>query len=144
MIQPKESPRFAPPPKPDRSAHRARTATETRRKRARRRRSLVPLRLVGAIAVGALLVLGYEGLFANLNGLAYSLDHANAQRAALIEENARLDDRVAHLASRDRLAGVAAKLGLHDPQTYAVVRVPAPRASAPPHGLALLDWLVPR
>jgi fructose 1,6-bisphosphatase len=51
-----------------------------------------------------------------------------------------LDDKIAHLRSRERLALVAGKLGMHDPAAYAVVRLPQlPVVAERERGLAFLS-----
>jgi hypothetical protein len=50
----------------------------------------------------------------------------------------RLDDRIAHLQSRERLADLAARLHMHDPHVYAVVDVPGPVVAPPSNGIAFL------
>ncbi|MBV8600839.1 MAG: hypothetical protein JO359_04655, partial [Candidatus Eremiobacteraeota bacterium] len=83
----------------------------------------------------------YVMLTANLTGLNYAIGHAEAERGSLQEEMQRLDDQIAHLESRERLATIAAKLGMREPQRYEVVTIPEPAAEAPkPGGIALLGW----
>ncbi len=100
--------------------------------------------MLARITLGVVVVLapimGYVLLMGNLTALNYSLAQANAQKLELQEETMRLDDRIAALESRDRLADVAAKLHMHDPQTYAVVDLPRPVAT-PPSGIAFLGSL---
>jgi len=85
-------------------------------------------------------IMGYVLLMSNLTALNYALAQANAQKLDLQEETMRLDDRIAALESRDRLAAVAAKLKMHDPPIYAVVDVPRPVAT-PVSGIAFLGSL---
>ena len=90
------------------------------------------------MAIALVPVMIYVLLMGNLTALNYSLAQATEQKSALVEETLRLDDRIAQLESRDRLAGVAARLHMSDPHAYAVVDVPAPAASPPPTGIAFL------
>ncbi|HXP93062.1 MAG TPA: hypothetical protein VN905_06290 [Candidatus Binatia bacterium] len=97
--------------------------------------------------VVALLML-YLALMANLTSLNYRIGRASEQRTALQEETMRLDDRVAHLESRERLAELAMKLGMQEPRIYAVVSpadATASKSGRGPGGIALLgsvaDWL---
>jgi hypothetical protein len=83
-------------------------------------------------------VMIYVLLMGNLTALNYSLANATQQKAALVEETMRLDDRIAQLQSRDRLADVAARLHMHDPGVYAVVEVPRPVVAPPSNGIAFL------
>jgi hypothetical protein len=88
----------------------------------------------------------YLALMANLTSLNYRIGRASEQRTALQEETMRLDDRIAHLESRERLAEIAMKLGMQEPHIYAVVSPAEGVASKPDHGsgIALLgsvmDW----
>jgi hypothetical protein len=67
--------------------------------------------------------MGYVVLTSSLTGLSYALAKASAQREALQEETMRLDDRIASLRSDDRLAELAARMGMREPQRFAVVRI---------------------
>jgi cell division protein FtsL len=99
-----------------------------------------------ALGLGVVVVcaLSYVMLMANLTSLNYALARETEHRLALQDETTRLEDQIAHLRSRDRLADVAARLHMHDPQTYAVVEPPRPVASAPPNGIAFLGALFRR
>jgi hypothetical protein len=69
-------------------------------------------------------------LTSNLTGITYAVTRADAQRTALQEQTGRLDDRLAALESQDRLATLAARLGMREPQQFALVHLPsAPAAS---------------
>jgi hypothetical protein len=120
---------------------RVRHATKRRARRTRRRMHR-PVFAVVTLAVAILLpLLAYVTLTANLTSLNYALARAEHNRTALLEDTQRLDDRIARLQSPDRLAALAAKLKLHDPHVYAVVRVPEPKAQPKPTGLAFLgSW----
>ncbi|MEO6991026.1 MAG: hypothetical protein ABI346_07425 [Candidatus Baltobacteraceae bacterium] len=103
-------------------------------------------RIVVALTLTTLCVLGYLMLLANVTRLHYELGKAQHRQAALSEATLRLDDEIAQLESRERLSAIAAHLGMHDPQVYAMVAVPrAPiLAHRPASGLAFLaDWLRP-
>jgi cell division protein FtsL len=81
----------------------------------------------------------YVTLTANLTSLNFALTRAETERTALATETQRLDDKIAGLQSPERLAALAAKLRLHDPHVYAVVRLPDAKAPQPkPTGIALL------
>ncbi len=93
------------------------------------------------LAVIALIpLLGYVTLTARLTSLNYALVRSDRERTVLAEETQRLDERIARLQSPDRLAALAAKLRLHDPHVYAVVRVPEPKPLPRPSGFALFAW----
>lgn len=127
---------------PDRSAERARDASR-RRKRHHRARGYVSLvRIAAAFAALGAPVMLYVMLISNLTAMNYALAHATADKTALQEETQRLDDRIAQLDSRDRLASIAATLHMHDPHVYAVVAQPLPaKAHVAPTGIAFLGSL---
>lgn len=83
------------------------------------------------LVVASVLLLGYVMLTSNLTGLAYAVNRADLQRSSLQDETARLDDRLAVLDSDERLAKIAAQLGMRSPQAFAVVRVPREVPSGP-------------
>jgi len=131
MIAPQALPAHAP-----RERIRAAGATKRRTARARRRNTVAFGRTLAIVALAAVPVLVYVMLTARLTATSYALAQANQTKAALLEESQRLDDRIARLASPERLAAVAAQLHMHDPHLYAVVEVPDARVPAPPRGLA--------
>jgi len=123
---------------------RVRTATQRRTRRTRRRLH-APVHAVVTLAIVLLVpLLGYVTLTANLTSLNYSLARAERDRTALLGDMQRRDEQIARLESPDRLAAVAAALGMHDPHVYAVVRVPAPKPQPKPTGLALFAWFSAR
>ena len=124
----------------DRVHVRARDAARRRARRTRLRGYGMLARITLAVAVVLAPIMGYVVLMGNLTALNYSLAQANAQKIELQEETMRLDDRIAGLESRDRLADVALRLHMHDPHVYAVVDVPRPLPT-PPSGLAFLGSL---
>ena len=103
-----------------------------RAKSAARRRVQVSCTL----SIVSAMLLGYVMLTSNLTGLTYAVTRAHVRREALLEETARLDDRLEVLSSDRRLAAIAAKLGVKDPQRFVVIAPPAAE-SITPH-LALL------
>ena|SRR5665213_974442 len=109
-----------------RNARRARGATGDRIAHYSRARYAGIVQFSVVLVIASALLLGYVMLTSNLTGLAYAVNRADLQRAALQEETARLDDRLAILGSDQRLAQMAAKLGMKPPQQFAVVRLPVP------------------
>ena len=95
-------------------------------------------RIAMVFAIVLVPVMIYVLLMGNLTALNFSLAHATQQKAALVEETMRLDDRIAQLQSRDRLADLAVRLHMHDPHAYAVVDVPGPVVAPPSNGIAFL------
>ncbi len=114
------NPIAVPRPRP-RNTRRAHTAAQDRRKRnnSARYTSLVRAGVVILVLFG--LVFAYVTLTSSLTGYNYALSRAQAKREALIEETTRLDDQLAALRSQERLAGIAARLGMHEPQRFALV-----------------------
>ena len=110
-----------------------------------RRRYATFARVALFLGVPFLLVMAYVALTANLTSLGYKAARAGAERESLQAEIARLDDRISQLQSPERLAAVAASLGMHDPHRYAVVRLPQETLASGPRSVAILstvtDWL---
>ncbi len=73
--------------------------------------------------------MGYVVLTSSLTGLSYQVSQAQTKREALLEETMRLDDRIAALRSDDRLAVLAARLGMREPQRFAVIRTELPKVA---------------
>jgi hypothetical protein len=103
-----------------------RAATQRRIVRTSRARYAGLARVFMAMMCVLVLLMGYVVLTSSLTGLSYAVAKANADREALQEETMRLDDRIAALRSDDRLSALAARLGMHEPQRFAVIRITAP------------------
>ena len=139
-----------PEPQPQRlqrNRERMQAATRRRFARAKRRGFVAFLRVTGVGAAIVVPLMFYVMLTANLTSLNYALARVEAHKTTLLAQTMRQDDRIAKLESRERLAGIAARLKMHDPQTFAVVRVPRDEPPGAPHpsGIALLgsmgQWL---
>ena len=104
-----------------------RAATQRRFVRKSRARYAGIARVFTTLSCVLFLLMTYVLLTSSLTGLSYAVATARAQREALQEETMRLDDRIAALRSDDRLATLAARLGMRDPQEFAVVRIAAPK-----------------
>ena len=113
----------------------AKSAAQRRGVRSVRGRYAGIAQVTFTLAIVSVMLLGYVMLTSNLTGLTYAVNRAHAQREALLEETARLDDKLEALSSDRRLASIAAKLGMKDPQRFGVISPPA--SSIMPH-LALL------
>jgi len=131
-------PAYAPQPKPRIPNPRtARNATQKRIVNSNR------VRYGALVRVGAVLTLVLTGLMAyvmltsNVTGLTYSVAKAHRQRDILQAQTARLDDQIAAARSEERLAAMAHKLQMTDPQLFAVVHL-APQQMGPSH-LAVID-----
>jgi hypothetical protein len=134
-----------PAPAPERGARSpgwrtARHASAARHARNRRRRYRPIGRIVVALSAVTSLVLVYLALLANVTRLHYEVGKLQHQRALLVEQTVRYEDEIALLDSRDRLAALAASLGLREPHAYAIVVVPPPvrHKPAPAGGVAAL------
>jgi cell division protein FtsL len=119
-----------------------RAAVNARRAHRKRVRYAYLVRVVATVGLVTLVVVTYLALMANVTRMNYELSKNAQTQATLAADSARLDDRIARLESRERLVAIAAKLGMHDPQTFAAVVVPPVAARAPePSGIAFLSWL---
>ena len=136
MVQP----RFLPSARIT-NPRRVRAATQRRIVRKSRARTAIVRRVFGVLTGILVLLMGYVVLTASLTGLSYAVATERAQREALQEETMRLDDRIAALRSDDRLAVLAARMGMHEPQTVAVVRIEPPRVAHARPRLAVLSSL---
>jgi hypothetical protein len=134
----------APEPRQRTGSRAGRGAAERRRVRSAGLRNRAVVRLVAVIAAATAAVVLYLGLMSNVTRLSFELAHANRDRTHLIEETARLDDQIAHLESRERLAALAQSLGMRDPSTFAVATL-RPQPVEKPSGLAFFPavahWL---
>jgi hypothetical protein len=106
-----------------------RAATQRRLVRKSRARYAGVTRVLTLLCSVLFLLMCYVLLMSSLTGLSYAVSTARAQREALQEETMRLDDRIAALRSDDRLAGLAARLGMREPEQFAVVRLDPPRVA---------------
>jgi hypothetical protein len=117
---------------------RAREAARRRGRRTRMQNYAMPARIALAFVVVLVPVMVYVLLMGNLTALNYSLAQATQTKSALVEETMRLDDHIAQLQSRERLADLASRMNMHDPTRYAVVDVPGPVMAPPANGIAFL------
>ena len=109
--------------------------------RASRARYTTLVRMLGVLLCILAFLMGYVVLTSSRTGLSYAVARAAAQREALQEETMRLDDRIAALRSDDRLAELAARLGMRQPQRFAVVREDEPRIARAGSHFRLLSSL---
>ncbi|MGH7708253.1 MAG: hypothetical protein ACREM6_10060 [Vulcanimicrobiaceae bacterium] len=132
---------------PERTGSRAgRNATERRRGYAAAVRYAAIVRVLIVVAVVTVCVMAYLMLLARATQLNYELVRVNHEQRALRSQTRRLDDQLANLKSRDRLAKIAAQLGLVEPRTFIVLDMPPPHvADRRSPGLAFLSsvtgWL---
>jgi cell division protein FtsL len=140
MIAPQLFPQEEAPHKVLRRPRIAAHATRRRKRRAWRLHYGASAKVLIVLAMVLAPVMLYVLLTTSLTSMDYQLDAANAQKAKLTGEVQRLDDRIAYLESRERLARIAAKLGMRDPSQYAVVALKPPPVQKT-DGLAFLGWL---
>lgn len=139
MIQPQ----FFDDRKRIRNPRRARIATKTRIVHNSRARYSAIWRVCGVLGVVLVALLGYVMLMSNMTSLTYSLAKAHHEREVLQQQTARLDERLSTLRSQERLAAVAAKLGMHEPQQFALVSLetaPAVREGSVPMLSSIAGW----
>lgn len=116
-------------------------ATQRRRGRTARARSAVLARVCAVTFVVLALLMGYVVLTATFTGLSYAVSRNAATREALQEETIRLDDRIAALQSDARLADIAGRMGMHEPQRFAIVHLQMPQVARTPSHLPILSSL---
>jgi cell division protein FtsL len=116
-----------------RNARVARAATQ-RRIVTQQRSRYAAMRTVTLCVASVMLVMLAEVLLtANITALSYSVDRARAEQTSLEMQTARLDDQIAGLTSDDRLAAVASKLGMVQPQRFVRIslRIPSREQAQP-------------
>jgi len=101
-----------------RNPRRARMATQQRITANRRSRHVAIIRTSLTVAVCLVVLLAYVKLVSNITALSYAVDQVRAQRTELQLQNARLDDEITSLTSDERLATVAARLGMVQPEQF--------------------------
>lgn len=116
-------------------------ATQRRRGRTARARTAVLARVCAATFVVMALLMGYVVLTSTFTGLSYAVARNSATREALQEETIRLDDRIAALQSDARLADIAARMGMREPERFAVVRLQMPQVARVPSHIPVLSSL---
>jgi cell division protein FtsL len=109
----------------------ARTATQRRISHNRRNRYGTMRRMVLCISVVMAVLLADVLMTATITAHSYTLDRANAERTALLMKTERLDDEIATLTSDDRLAVVAGKLGMIQPQGFLRLSLRKEQAQGP-------------
>ena len=98
------------------------------------------MRIAIGLRIVLVLLMIYVMLTANLTALNYAVSNASTSELPC-KRRAALDDRIAALRLDDRLSGVAARLGMREPQRFAIVETRPPAvADARPH-VAVLSSL---
>lgn len=115
-----------------RNSRTARAAAQRRMTRNVRGRYASVTRITVGVVVALVVALSYVLLTANITSLAYSVDRAHAQRTEVQGQVARYDDEIASLTSDDRLAAVAAELGMVQPTQFVRISlIPQPQQNRP-------------
>jgi cell division protein FtsL len=144
--------RAQPARRPRGNARVARVAAQTRRKRSLSLRYRSIVRIIQTLAAATVLIVGYLWLMANVTRMNYEYARATHERTQLLDETTALEDQIARLESRERLADLAAKLGMNEPARFSVAVLTASpthvATEQPPpavRGVTLLpaitDWL---
>jgi hypothetical protein len=124
-------PAYAPQSKPRISNPRtARNATQKRIVESNRARYSALVRVGAVLALVLTGLMAYVMLTSNVTSLTYSVAKAHHERDVLQAQNARLDDQISAARSQERLAAMAHKLQMTDPQLFAVVKMPTAQESA--------------
>ncbi len=131
-------PAYAPQPKPRIPNPRtARNATQKRIVKTHRARYGALVRVGAVLALVLTGLMAYVMLTSNVTSLTYAVAKAHHERDLLQQQTARLDDQIATARSDERLATMARKLKMSDPQLFAVVHL-TPTETATTH-LAVID-----
>lgn len=110
----------------------ARAAAQRRAARNVRGRYAAVVRITAGVAAILAVAMSYVLLTANITSLSYAVDRAHAQRTELQGQVARYDDDIAALTSDDRLAAVAAELGMVQPTQFVRISLfPQPQQPRP-------------
>jgi hypothetical protein len=109
---------------------RAQSATKSRIVKSNRARYTGLLRVGAVIGITLVALMAYVMLTSNVTSMTYALAKAQHKRTLLQEQTARLDERLAIMRSDDRLAAIAAKIGMNAPQLFVVVQLAPPQTVA--------------
>ncbi len=96
----------------------ARNAAQRRIARNTRSRYATHGYITAGVTAALVVLLSYVLLTANITALAYSIDRTHEEQSEMQAQVARYDDEIASLTSDDRLASVAAKLGMVQPDRF--------------------------
>ncbi len=118
-----------------------RTAAHVRRGRSKRLRNVRFARVFATVGVLTIAIVVYLALMANVTRMNYELSKTAREKTRLVDDTSRLDDTIARLETRERLAKLASGLGMREAETFAQVSLPVERAAPASHGIAFLTWL---
>ena len=139
LAQPKISaqapPRIANP-------RRARTAAQTRYGKTTRAHYGGLMKTGAVLGLALIALMGYVMLTSSMTSLTYAVVTAHHERDLLQQDTARLDEKLAFMRSDERLAAVAKRLGMREPQSFALVKLsPVQAASHFPVFDRISGWL---
>jgi hypothetical protein len=138
VIQPRALPQQHPRAGNPRVARAASERRVVRKSRARYTDVVRAGRVIGILLVA---FMSYVLLTSRLTGLSYAVASAERQKEVVQLESMRLDDKIAALRSDDRLSTLAARLGMRDPERFAVVHLPQVRPEVDRSHVAMLSSL---
>ncbi|GAC1310536.1 MAG: hypothetical protein NVSMB21_18600 [Vulcanimicrobiaceae bacterium] len=118
-----------------------RTAAVVRRERSRTRRYASFTRIFATAGMLTFAIVFYLGLMANVTRMNYELSKTVRTETTLVDESSRLDDRIARMVTRERLALLAKRLGMREPESFARVAIPVEHPTPSTRGIAFLTWL---
>jgi cell division protein FtsL len=127
-------------PSPRTGTRAGRAAVRRRRGIRKRNRYLLLGRIVVTVSVLTVTIGLYLALMANVTRMNYTLSENAQTEATLTDQSARLADEISRLGSRERLAVIAARLGMHESQRFAEVSLPVRHDIERSSGIALLPW----
>ncbi|HET9030086.1 MAG TPA: hypothetical protein VFN49_07915 [Candidatus Aquilonibacter sp.] len=102
----------------------ARNATHKRIRQSQRSRYGALVRVGAVLTLVLVGLMSYVMLTSNVTSLTYAVSKAHRERDHLQAQTARLDDKISSASSDERLAAIARKLQMTDPQAFAVVKLP--------------------
>lgn len=123
--------RLEAPPARIRNGRVAHAASQRRIARNARNRYAAVAQITFGVAIGLAVLLSYVLLVANITALSYSVDRAHEQRSEMQAQVARYDDEISSLTSDDRLAAVAARLHMAQPDQFVRVSLSPPAQNRP-------------
>ena len=136
LAQPKISAPQAPPR--IRNQRTARTAAQSRYVKTTRAHYGGLLKTGAVLGLALIALMSYVMLTSSMTSLSYAVSKAHHERDQLQIETSRLDDRLAIMRSDERLAAIARKLGMSQPQQFASIQLAPPKAAPSQWWLAFI------
>ncbi len=117
----------------------ARTAAQSRYVKNTRAHYGGLLKTGAVLGLALIALMTYVMLTSSMTSLSYADSKAHRERDHLQIETARLDDQLAIMRSDERLARIAAKLGMKEPQQFASIQLTPPKAAPSQWWLAFIS-----